>query len=36
MPYITKSSKPEGKDRESWIYIMYTKDKTLKKKDEFD
>jgi len=37
-PYIIKSKKPgnEGQDKKSWIYIMYEKDKIIKKKDDFD
>ena len=37
-PYIVKSKKlgHEGEDRKSWIYIMYEKDKIIKKKEDFD
>lgn len=33
-PYIVESSR--GGMRKSWIYIMYEKDMSIKKKDEFD
>jgi len=37
-PYIIKSNKPgkEKENRKSWIYIMYEKDKIIKKKDDMD
>jgi len=37
-PYIVKSKKPgrEGEMRKSWIYIMYEKDKLVKKSVDLD
>jgi hypothetical protein len=37
-PYMVPSIKEnkENQLRKSWIYIMYEKDKIIKKKDDFD
>jgi len=37
-PYIVPSKRPgkEHEMRKSWIYIMYEKDKLIKKKEDLD
>lgn len=35
-PYLVPSCKEGHPIRESWIYIMYEKDKKIKKKDELE
>jgi hypothetical protein len=35
-PYLVPSCKEGNPLRESWIYIMYEKDKKIKKKDELE